>query len=239
MQWNDRAIILSVKKFSEHSAVVTLLSREHGIYSGVAKAALSKKQCGTYQSGNWVHASWRARLDEHMGSLQCDLEKPVAALAMHDRLALAGLNAVCAMMPLAMHERDPHPWVFDAAAQLLRKIACGEEWVSDYVRFEVSLLRDAGFGLDLTQCVASGVRSNLMYVSPKSGCAVSAVEGEPYKNKLLPLPAFLLQDDAVADLDGLKAGFRLTTYFFTEWMLAAHGGKMPAARIRLVEMLVE
>lgn len=237
MQWNDRAIILSVRKFSEHSAVVTLLSREHGIYSGVAKAALTKKQCGTYQNGNWVHASWKARLDEHMGSIQCDLERPIAAMAMPDRLALAGLNAICAMMPLAMHERDPHPYVFDAAEQVLRLLAEGREWLSEYVRFEVSLLRDAGFGMDLSQCAGTGSTKDLMYVSPKSGCAVSAQAGEPYKEKLLPLAHFLL-DDSEADKEQLRDGFKLTTYFFSEWMLAAHGGKMPAARTRLMEMAI-
>lgn len=236
MQWNDNAIVLSVRKFSEHGAVVTLLSRKHGLYTGVCKSALGKRKRGIYQPGNWVNATWKARLEEHMGTLDCELEKPVAALVMQDRKALAGLNAICAMIPLAMHERDPHPNIYDAAQRVMEKLVSAEGWAVEYIAFELTLLRDAGYGLDLGRCAATGKTDDLLYVSPKSGCAVSAQAGEPYKDKLLPLPAFF-NVQAAELAEELRKGFELTSYFLNHWLLQPHGGRLPAARTRLVELV--
>lgn len=236
MQWSDQAIILSVRKFAEHGAVVTVFSRLNGLYSGVCKAAFSKAQRGIYQPGNLVHASWKARLEEHMGTLACELEMPVAALVMQDAKALGGLNAICAMLPLAVHERDAHPQLYDAAVTLLSHLASGEPWLVDYIRFELCLMREAGYGLDLDQCVATGLRESLVYVSPKSGCAVSAQAGAPYHDKMLPLPAFLLHENAETHQGAVTDGFRLTSYFLQHWLLEPLGRKMPDARERLLQL---
>lgn len=236
MQWNDRAIMLSVRRFAEHGAVATMFSREHGLYAGVAKAALSKSQRGIYQPGNLVVARWSARLAEHIGTWQCELEIPLAAWAMQERRALLGLNAVCALIPVAMHERDPHPRLFDVTETLLSHMAEGGNWEAEYIRFELCLLIEAGFGLDFSVCAATGQRDDLIYVSPKSGCAVSAAAGEPYKERLLPLPAFL-RNGSVPDKQSIAAGLQLSGYFLEHALLAAHGGRIPAARQQLVDMI--
>jgi DNA repair protein RecO (recombination protein O) len=237
MQWNDLAIVLSVRRFAEHGAVASMFAREHGLYHGVAKAALSKAQRGIFQPGNVVAARWSARLSEHIGSWQCELDTPLAAWSMQDAKALAALNAVCAMIPLAMHDRDPHPLLYDNALRLLEQIAAGKPWQADYVRFELCLLTEAGFGLDLTACAATGSYQELIYVSPKSGCAVSATAGEPYRDKLLPLPAFL-RDSGTEDMRAIADGLTLTGYFLRQWLLAAIGKTMPAARDRVVQILI-
>lgn len=233
MQWSDEAIVLSIRRFAEHGAVACLFARDHGLYHGVAKAALSKAQRGTYQPGNLVKARWRARLSEHVGTWQCELAAPMAALCMQEAEALAALNAVCALIPLAMHERDPHPLLYDSALRLLQDIAAGQPWQADYVRFELCLLQESGFGLDLTACAATGCEDNLVYVSPKSGCAVSAEAGAPYHDRLLPLPAFL-QRSASPDAQALADGLRLTGYFLERALLMAIDKPMPAARTQLV-----
>ncbi len=236
MQWSDQAIILQVRKFAEHGAVVTLFSRANGLYSGVCKAAQSKAQRGIYQPGNIVQANWKARLEEHIGSLSCELDMPVAALVMQDARALSGLNAVCAMLPLAVHERDAHPQLYDAAVMLLEHLASGQPWLVDYIRFELCLMREAGYGLDLEQCAATGARDSLVYVSPKSGCAVSASAGAPYHERMLPLPAFLLQEQPEVQHSAIADGFKLTSYFLTHWLLAPLGRSMPDARERVLRM---
>lgn len=234
MQWSDRAFILSVRRFAEHGAVATVFAREHGLYSGVAKAALSKSQCGLYQPGNLVAARWNARLAEHIGSWSCELETPLAAWLMQDRETLLGLNAICSLIPVAMHERDPHPQLFDAMEALLSHMAQGSAWIDEYIRFELCLLSEAGFGLDLSACAATGQTHDLLYVSPKSGCAVSAEAGEPYKDRLLSLPMFL-RDMSMPDRTAISGGLQLTGYFLEQSLLAAHHAHMPAARLRLAE----
>jgi DNA repair protein RecO (recombination protein O) len=142
------------------------------------------------------------------------------------------------MIPLAVHERDPHPVLYDAASVLLLHLATGEPWIADYIRFEICLMREAGFGLDLSQCAATGSREALRYVSPKSGCAVSEDAGRPYHDKLLPLPAFLIDEQACSKEGGaLLDGFRLTGYFLTHWLLAPIGRNLPDARGRLLRLL--
>lgn len=236
MQWNGRAIILSTHKFDEYAAVVRLFSAEHGLYSGVCKSAFRSSQRGIFQAGNLVEASWKARLEEHLGTLTAETEMPFAALAMQDRIALAGVNAMCALVPLAMHERDPHPAIFEAMHEVLQRMSIADDWLCNYVRFELLLLKEAGFGLDLRRCVASQSSENLIYVSPKSGGAVSEQAGEPYREKLLKLPSFLIQPMRDDNPEAIADGLALTGYFLQRWMLEASGHTMPAARARLVNL---
>ncbi len=236
MQWNGRALILSTHKFDEYAAVVRLFSDEHGLYSGVCKSAFRSSQRGVFQAGNLVQASWKARLEEHLGSVNAEIETPYAALAMQNRVALAGVNAMCALVPLAMQERDPHAAVFDAMHAVLQRMTVADDWLCDYVRFELLLLKEAGFGLDLRRCVATQSAENLVYVSPKSGGAVSAGAGAPYHDKMLKLPSFLMQPVRDENPHAIADGLALTGYFLQRWMLDATGHTMPAARNRLVAL---
>ena len=239
MEISGEAIIVGMRKFGEHGAVVRLFSREHGIYAGVCKHALSSKQRGVFQLGNVVQARWHARLEEHLGTLNAELVTPIAALTLQDPHLLLALSSIAALCCQAIEERDPHPTLYDAARALLLDMALGEPWQVSYVRFEWLVLAEAGFGLDVSQCAATGQTDDLVYVSPKSGCAVSREAGLLYHEKLLPLPSFLLHEthgEAVPPA-AIVQGLRLTGYFLHHWLLEPHGRALPPERERLVALL--
>ena len=236
MDWTDQGIVLSARKHGETSAIVSLMTREHGVHAGLVRGGVGKRSRGILQPGNTVQAHWRARLPEHLGAYTCELVHAQAAVLMDHPLRLAGLSAACALVETTLPERESHARVYESLLFLLAAMA-GDHWPADYVLWEVEMLRELGFGLDLGCCAATGETENLAYVSPKTGRAVSAAAGEPYKSKLLPLPGFLLAEvEPVEDgqvLDGLK----LTGYFLERHVYAPHGRKIPPARRRLVERL--
>lgn len=239
MQWVDEALILDCGKYAENSAIVHVFSREHGRFSGVSKAALAARNLATYQAGNLVHASWKARLPEHMGTISCELVQSFAALAMADRLSLSALSACCALVKAMIPERDPHPALYDALRHVLLTIAHGErlEWQMAYARFELLLLTEVGVGLDLSECASTGVHDDLIYVSPKSGRAVSATAGQPYHDRLLALPAFLKQSEDTARDADIVHSLRLTGHFLETYWRSQHHKDLPLSRERLVRLL--
>ena len=237
MQWQDEAIIVSVKPFSEKEAVVEVFARDHGVYRAVAKNALTSKQRGTYQLGNLVFCRWNARLAEQMGTIACELLEPNAAFAMQSQVTLTALNMIAALLDMGLHERDAHPLLYDRVKSAIQAISTGDQWEYEYLLFEYDLLRECGFGLDLSECAATGSKTDLIYVSPKSGRAVSEGAGEPYKDKLFVLPACLKSQKTLPKPAEILDGLRITGYFIQEWLLHAQEYTMPPARGRLIEML--
>ncbi|MEQ9640927.1 MAG: DNA repair protein RecO [Alphaproteobacteria bacterium] len=238
MQWADEGIVLSSRRHGENGAVLMLLTVEHGRHAGLVRGATGGRLRGALQPGNEVRATWRARLADHLGSYAIEPGHGRAGLVMADRTRLAGLSAVCAVAEAALPEREPHPVLHAATQALLGAIEAGlTDWPAAYVRWELGLLQDLGFGLDLSRCVATGTTEDLVYVSPKSARAVSRDGGSAYVDKLLPLPGFLLgQQGGPTDTPAVADGLRLTG-FFLERSLLAHREHMPAARARLVEVL--
>jgi DNA repair protein RecO (recombination protein O) len=238
MEWTDDAIILSVRAHGETGAIVEALTREHGRHLGLVHGGASRRAKSTLQPGNTVHLHWRARLEEHLGSFTPEPLRFRAGEMLENRAALAGLNAFAGVSSAALPEREPHAPVYDVGEILLDAAVAGDfsHWAPLYVRWEVGLLEALGFGLDLSRCAATGVTDDLIYVSPRSGRAVSAHAGAPYKERLLPLPAFLLGSQNAGPATGdIVAGLRLTGYFLLERVLGPHGREMPAARTRLEE----
>ena len=233
MDWRDDGIVLSLRKHGESSVVVHLLTREHGRHSGLVRGGNSKKQRGILQPGNEVHANWRARLEEHLGGYSIELLDGHAARLLSDPGRLAAMSSACAVANSCLAEREPHPDLF-ASLRALLTVLIEEEWAAAYVAWELSLLAELGFGLDLSQCVATGKTDDLIYVSPKSGCAVSAEAGADYRKKLLPLPQFLIGRGG-AENAALGDGLKLTGYFLDRYMLGPHGKLLPDARARLVD----
>ncbi len=235
MDWSDDAIVLAARKHGETSAIVSLLTSGHGRHAGLVRGGAGRRARGIYQPGNLVRASWRARLPEHLGTYSCELTRAHAADHMQDRLKLAALSAATALTEAALPEREPHEAVYDSTVALLDALA-GPGWEATYVRWELALLAELGFGLDLTECAATGTNDDLVYVSPKSGRAVSAAAGAPYHDRMLKLPAFLLPggEGDGAGGDDIADGLRLTGYFFTHHVFPPGHGRMPAARERLV-----
>jgi DNA repair protein RecO (recombination protein O) len=238
MQWSDEGIILSVKPHGETAAVAEIFTRAHGRHLGLVHGGRSRKLRPVLQTGNHVDATWKARLAEHLGHVLVELRKGYAAQAMEDPLALAGLSSLCALSRL-LPERDPHPGLFEVALFVLGYLDEPEVWPALMVRWELALLDELGFGLDLTSCAATGAKDDLVYVSPKSGRAVSATAGADYKDRLLPLPGFLVKGrQGAATLDDIIGGLNLTGHFIEARVLIPREEAMPAARVRFKDLMV-
>lgn len=239
MDWTDTGLILSTRPHSENNVIVELLTRNHGRYMGLVRGGASRRQRPALQMGNAVSAEWRARLADHLGSVKIELIEPYAAKAMEDRIALAGIGNLCGLTRL-LPERDPHTGIYDAFIFILDHLDNESVWPGLMVRWELELLNDLGFGLDLSECAGTGVREGLKYVSPKSGRAVSLAAGEPYKNKLLRLPKFLLpKQESETELgpSDILDGFALTGFFLDRHVLGPRGLEMPESRMRMLHYL--
>ena len=237
MEWVDDAIVLHVRPHGETSAVLEVLARGHGRHLGLVRGGRSRRLRPLLQTGNLLRVEWRARLAEQLGFFVAELGEPFAARALDDRLALAGLGTVTSLASL-LPERDPHPALFDMALLMQRHLEEPELWPQLLVRWELLLLSELGFGLDLQSCAATGTRDDLIYVSPKSGRAVSAEAGKPYAHQLLPLPAFLRTAGAMAGSSAAIAdGLRLTGFFLARHVLEPRGLHLPDARAAIVQRL--
>lgn len=236
MHWTDTAIVLSCRKFGENGAILRLLTSRHGVYGGVVRAAHSKTNRGNIQPGNVVNAAWQARLQEQLGTLTLELLTPHAAHLMADPARLAALTSACALVETCLPERHPYPHMFAAMQMFLTRLQASDHWQQAYVELELALLAEAGFGLDLSRCAATGTTADLVYVSPKSGRAVCRHAGAPYHDKMLPLPGFLRGTGETAH--DIAEGLSLTAYFLEHWLLEPHGRKMPAARQRCRQLLL-
>ena len=235
MEWSDQAFVLSSRPYGEGSALIALLTREHGRHNGLVRGGASRRERGTYQPGNKVAAIWKGRLEEQLGNLRCEALGPGPAAFLDDPSRLACISASCALCEFVLPEREPHAVLFDAVEALLASLA-GEDWASVYVRWELALLRELGFGLDLSCCAATGRNDALAYVSPKSGRAVSLSAGEPYRDRLLALPSFLIEGGP-GDSDAVLSGLRLTGFFLDRHVAAPKQQKLPAARTRFIDRL--
>ena len=241
MNWSDEGIVLSARKQGENSVIVTLMTAEHGRHAGLVRGGAGRRARGLYEAGNFVTADWRARLEEHLGTYSCELLKSNAALVLDDPLRLSGLSSACAVTERALPEREPHPDHYRGLSGLLAAIE-EDNWVQRYVLWELRILTDLGFGLDLGACAATGSPDHLIYVSPKSGQAVSEEAGEPYQQKLLPLPSFLLSSAAEArspSPQDLAKGLELTGYFLERQVFIHHKSGGPSARTRFVDRLTQ
>ena len=237
MDWSDEGIILSTRSHGETDAIAEVLTRAHGRHLGLVRGGRSRRQRPALQPGNVVDAHWRARLSEHLGNYTLEMIEARAALALDDATALAGLSTLCALARL-LPEREPHSALHDTARLVLDHIGEPDIWPGLLVRWEMGLLEELGFGLDLSACAKTGERRELIYVSPRSGRAVSRRAGAPYAGKLLALPAFL-KPNGGTDLTthDLLAGFALTGYFLELNVFAPRGLAMPETRSRLLVRL--
>ena len=237
MEFFDDGVILSARAHGEAHAVVDALTAEHGRWAGLVYGGQGRKQQPVLQPGNGVRLSWKGRLADSLGHFTLDLTEPRAAALLSDRLALAGLSAVAAVAAATLPEREKHPGLYEAMLVVLDNLGDPDLWPTLLARWELHLLAALGFGLDLEKCAATGATENLTYLSPKTGRAVSAEAGAPYKDKLLPLPAFLRGDGGAPDprdpIDALYA----TGYFIETRILHPASRELPEARRRVVDMI--
>lgn len=237
MEWRDEGIILGTRKHGETSAVLEVMTRAHGRHLGMVRGGRSRKQQPVLQAGNRVDLVWRARLDEHLGTFQAEPIELNAARLIDSAIAVYALQTLAAHLRL-LPERDPHTGLYETLAILIEHLDDAESVGELVVRFELLVLEELGFGLDLLECAATGSREELTYVSPKSGRAVSRTAGEPWRDKLLPLPPFLRQGAREgADLAAVEDAFRLTSFFFSRHVYEPRGLGGPEARAGLMTAL--
>ncbi len=235
MEWRDQGAVLSMRLHGETSAIIEVFTAAHGRHAGVVRGGASRRMAATLQPGTQVEVVWRARLDEQIGSYQVEPLQSRAGV-MADRMALAGLNAICAMLHVALPEREAHPQLYRASIGLLDALQ-RPAWVPDYLRWEMQLLEELGFALDLTRCAISGSREDLAFVSPKTGRAVNRDAAGDWAARLLPLPPVLLGQGPASPAE-LAQGFALTGHFLNRSLQPMLNGRpLPEARARLLDLL--
>jgi DNA repair protein RecO (recombination protein O) len=235
MEWRDQGILLSSRRHGETSAIIEVFTPSRGRHAGVVRGGTSRKIAPILQPGAQLDLTWRARLEDHIGAFTVEPVRSRAAIAMGGRLALAGLNAVTGLLSFSLPEREAHPPLYLRTEALLDLLGHEEIWPLAYLRWELSLLEELGYGLDLTACAVTGATEELIYVSPKSGRAVSRVGAGEWADRLLPLPDILRGVGEAEDAEIAQA-FRTTGYFLAERLAADLGSRpLPEARARYVE----
>jgi len=237
MEWHDEGIILGTRKHGETSVILEVMTRAHGRHLGMVRGGRSRKAQPVLQAGNRVDLIWRARLDEHMGLFQVEALELNAARLFESACAVYGLQTIAAHLRL-LPERDPHAGLYEMLALLISNLNDADAAGELVIRFELMVLEELGFGLDLNQCAATGRRDELVYVSPKSGRAVSRDAGLPWHDKMLPLPLFLVAGPGTrADMAAIEQAFRLSEFFFTRHVYEPRGLTPPDARIGFLNAL--
>lgn len=245
MEWRDQGLVLSARPQGETAARVSILTSTYGRHLGLVPGGQSARRAALLQPGQAVEVLWRARLADQLGTYTLDPTPgaPPTGCLMEDGQALALLSAACAVADTALPEREPHPAVYNGLSALIRtlleSIKSGGTVVTGafaYVRWEIGLLKELGYGLDLDVCAVTGEREGLTHVSPRTGRAVSRAVAGGYADRLLRLPAFLrAEDDSTPQ--ALCDGLALTGFFLARHVYAAHNGQIPPARARLPSAL--
>lgn len=232
--WTDTGILLTARPHGEHAMIIDVMTPSHGRVAGVVRGGRSRKMAPHLQAGAQLHVTWSARIEAHLGSFTVEPQRARAGIAMADRKALAGLQAVTALAAQVLPERQAFPALYAKTEQMLDLVLVTEVWPLAYLRWERDLLQALGYGMDLSTCAVTGVSTGLVYVSPKTGRAVSAKGAGDWADRLLPLPACLLPDQEGPDPEIAQA-METTGYFLRQAM----GGDrdLPEARRRLRDLL--
>lgn len=243
MEWEAPGIVLDARPYGESDAVATVMTEAHGAHRGLARGAQTRNRAALWQPGNLVQLRWVGRLSDQLGSFSAELIHPAAALALDDPLALSMLTAACAVAEGALPERAPHPRAFDGLLHLLARLPQGERMLAAQIRWEADLLGDLGYGLNLARCAVTGATEGLVWVSPKTGCAVSDEGAGLWKARLFRLPPLLLGDGDGTPEDwppeDWHDGLRVTGHFLTRDVFGVHHKPLPPARRALYERVAD
>lgn len=239
MEWRDEGVILAARRHGEGAAIVEVFTAEHGRHAGVVKGGASRRMAPLLQPGGQVAVEWSARLEEHIGTFRLDPVRSRAGDIMGDGAALAALAAVTGLTLAALPERASHPALYAATTALLDALGRDRDWPAAYARWELALLGELGFGLDLSRCAVTGAGGDLAYVSPRTGRAVSRAGAGAWVDRLLPLPSFLLDDTPPHDGATLADALALSGFFLERRLAPAlPRERLPAARARAVAAIL-
>lgn len=237
MDWRSQGVLLSARRHGENAAIIDVFTPDYGRHAGVVRGGAGRKMAPVLQPGAQLDVSWRARLEGHLGAFTVEPVKSRAAAVMGDRKALAGLNALCGLLQFALAERDPHPELYDRTLLVFDLLGESDAWPLAYVQWELALLEELGFGLDLSSCAVTGSMQELIYVSPRTGRAVSLQGAGEWASRLLALPD-CLRGVGDGSLDDVPSALATTGHFLSIWMAPQLGNKpLPASRDRLLEAL--
>ena len=237
MNWQDIGIVLNTRKFNDSSMIMKVLTEENGIYSGLVRVQKNKGGFGVNLTGNKLNLSWRARLSEHLGFFNTELNKSRANLIMNNPLYLAGINLICSHLDL-YPEREPCNLIYNEFDTLIENFSNNNNWIKEIVIFEFNYLDHLGYGIDLTECALSGKRDSLEWVSPKSGRAVNSEAGKKWSKKLLKLPKFLLKNETIIkNNDEIIDGLNLTGYFLNKLVYSDLNKNLPSSRKKIIDFL--
>ena len=235
--WNDEGIILSSINYSETSLILKVFTYEHGIQKGFVRGAKRKNKTNVYEVGNLVNISFKSRTQDMLGSFSVDLMQPSSLLYLNDTKRFSSIISVINLLEFSLLENETESELYYFSKKLITKILSNEkDWIEDYIRWEIFLLKKVGFGLELSKCILSNKKTNLSYISPKSGCAVNKKAGKIWENKLLELPNFLISDTKANDSE-LSKGFRITTHFLTKFANSI-GKILPFTRSNFIDNIL-
>jgi DNA repair protein RecO (recombination protein O) len=237
MEWRDEAFVLSARPHGESGAVVQLLTLEHGRFAAHVAGGGSRRMKPYLQAGSRVLADFRAKTPEQLGSVRLEPAGEGVSVLFDDPLGLAGVAAAAAVAQGALPEREPHPSAFAGFEALLSSFAFAEIWPAVFVRYEVGLLEELGFGLDFSRCASTGRAEDLVYVSPRTGRAVSRGAAQGFEDRLLPLPPFLLSGTNALGAGDVGRGLDLTGHFLARFVFSPLDRPLPPARERLLDRL--
>lgn len=236
MDWREEGVLLTVRKHGETSAIIDVFTEGRGRHAGVVRGGTSRKIAPVLQPGAQLDLAWRARLEEHLGAFTVEPVRSRADL-MGARDTLAALNAVTSLLAFVMPEREAHPVLYRRTLAVLDMIGEGEFWKLGYLRWELALLDDLGFGLDLGRCAVTDRSDNLVFVSPKSGRAVSRAGAGVWADRMLPLSPALVGEGEGSDRDVLE-GLQVTSHFLGQHFAPTLGDRpLPTARQRFVDLI--
>ena len=247
-EWIDQGIVLSAKKYGEKGLVINILTKNHGRYLGWLNNYKNKSVLADVQPGNLVNVFWKSRLIEQMGKFKIELISSVSGKIFDEKLKLQGLNSLCSLLDKFLPERQKYSEIFNATNAFINLLTLQDErkndhWIEGYVKWEIGVLSSVGFSLDLKRCVVTGANTNLLYVSPKTGKAVSKDVAGIHAPRLLLLPFFLGGEKVIGSnfYKEILAGLKITSYFFKNKLLLSINTKkptnLPSPRIRFVELI--
>ncbi|WP_114965286.1 DNA repair protein RecO [Alkalilacustris brevis] len=238
MEWRDQGVLLSVRRHGESAAIVEVFTEHHGRHAGVVRGGSGRRMAPVLQPGAQLDLTWRARLDAHIGHFTAEPLRSRADAVLGDRGALMALGSACALLGFVLPEREAHPALYHATVALMDTLGRIDGWPLAYLRWEMRMVEEAGYGLDLGACAVTGSRDDLAYVSPRTGRAVSRAGAGEWAERLLPLPGCMLGQGAASELPEILAGLRTTGHFLHAHVAPALGDKpLPPARQRLIDVL--
>ena len=237
MRWESNGLILNFSKFNEKSYILEIFTEDHGKHKGIIRGLHSKNKRSIIEPGNEVFATWSGRLETHLGNYNVEPIKLWSSHILQFKDKLSAISSICSLISLTMAERQPNPLIYFSSKKLIEIVASTkDDWIREYVFWEMQLLSEIGYGLDLERCAVTSKSSDLVYVSPSSGRAVTNEGAGDFKNKLLPLPKFMTDFKANYDNDDIYNALNLTEFFFKKRFFLPNNLNFPQSRNRLKEL---